>query len=1075
MFPPIQKLEVISGFQRLRYLGGLLITQNPQLVAVDGLYGLERADLRIDIIDNPLLCYSLDSLSDELFWQVKPFSFCVALSFTGKYIIFCVSQSRIGEEGIVMVSPKPTADRCSTRTCTHPTPCLNNGNCTNTTLPDITANEFVCRCPANFFGVGCQNIDVCSALQPCQNGGNCTVDLLSPSQFVCSCQPGTTGPSCEIVLSPCASSPCENGAACIDDSSTAGQFKCLCLPGFSGERCQSDVDDCESSPCLNGGTCYDGANSYSCECPPGFSGEQCQSQLVFCSRDSCANNGSCIDEVGGFSCVCLPGWTGPECQQNMNECVDEVCENGATCVDRPGSFTCLCGPGFTGQTCSDTIDFCSSNPCSGNGECSSTDSGFTCQCDPGYTGELCDQDIDECLSSPCSDSATCMHGIDHFTCICPPGTTGLLCDTPLDQCSSQPCLNDATCLEDSPGGFQCLCTPGFTGPFCETQLDFCVDDPCLNGGTCSISETGFECACPTGWLGPLCQFADSVTTKLTSCAVEGATDIFSESLSTIDSVAFTSESPAITTQYSLSSSALYFSSWVWQEEGTTGTIFSLTDTSDPTMLTSLVSDPEFSEVKLHYSGSGMSEQELTITNTPLSFRHWHHISISLSLSSISLAIDNRMMFNRPVANLHLPTDFNITIGRGGLRDQFIGIMRGAAAYDGEVDLSSLVECTLQCSAGDGYCQNGGTCYDQFTAQHLCSCAYGFTGPYCQYRNSRISFEGSGSASLPEPLGSQSSVDLDFKSTNTTGRIFSTSSPTFFTFVSVDGDTLLMTVLHCDGQTQMLSSPVSFEVPSRWHSVTLTSSPTSVSITLDRAPQSTLLLLNTTGCTTPAPTSIMLGGTVDHPPITGCVRHVLLNSAPLDSSQLVLSGGAQFGCTRDTAQFFSQSFLRLPTFLSPTSQTISFSLNTQSLVGVVYYSHRLPGDATGDDPVDFLAVHLSFGRLSLSYNLGQTTTVISTLVSVNDGDWHSVEVSLNGTMGVLTVDGVSRHDISPGPLSMLDTTASILLGGVPPSDRVSSFSEYFNFDGCVRDLEQNGTPTDLLTNTDSQNVRFGTCN
>ena len=145
------------------------------------------------------------------------------------------------------------------------------------------------------------------------------------------------------------------------------------------------------------------------------------------------------------------------------------------------------------------------------------------------------------------------------------------------------------------------------------------------------------------------------------------------------------------------------------------------------------------------------------------------------------------------------------------------------------------------------------------------------------------------------------------------------------------------------------------------------------------------------------------------------------------------------------------------------------------MGVVYYSHRLPGDATGDDPVDFLAVHLSFGRLSLSYNLGQTTTVISTPVSVNDGDWHSVEVSLNGTMGVLTVDGVSRNDISPGPLSMLDTTASILLGGVPPSDRVSSFSEYFNFDGCVRDLEQNGTPTDLLTNTDSQNVRFGTCN
>ena len=970
-----------------------------------------------------------------------------------------------------------TSDSCSTRTCAHPSPCLNNANCTNTTPADITANEYVCRCPANFFGVGCQNFDVCSALQPCQNGGTCTVDLLSPSQFVCSCPPGTTGASCEIVLSACASSPCENGATCRDDSTTAGHFDCLCLPGFSGETCQVDVDDCQSSPCQNGGTCLDGVNSYVCECPPGFSGEQCQSQLVFCSPDSCANNGSCTDEVAGFSCVCQPGWTGSQCQQNVDECLTDICDNGATCVDRPGSFTCLCGPGFTGQTCSDAIDFCASNPCSGNGECASTDSGFTCQCNPGYTGEFCDQDIDECVSNPCSDGATCMHGIDHFTCICPPGTTGLLCDTPLNQCSSQPCLNKGSCLDDNLGGFQCFCRPGFTGLLCETQFDFCVDDPCLSGGTCSTAESGFECSCPAGWSGSHCQFANSVTAKLSSCGVEGATDIFSEALSTTDSVAFTSESPAIVTRHSLTSNALFFSSWLWQEEGTSGTIFSIADTSDPAMLTSLVSDPEFSEVKLH---TGMGGQEMTITNTPLSFRHWHHISVSLSPSFLSLAIDNQLIFNRIISNLQLPTNFNITVGSGGNpSDQFIGIMRGAAVYDGAVGLSSLAECTLQCSAGEGYCLNGGRCYDQFTQNYLCSCVSGFTGPFCQHQNSRITFEGSGSASLPELLEPLSSVELDFKTTtNTTGQIFSTSSPTYFTSVAADGDTLLTTILHCDGETQTLalSSPVSFEILSQWHSVTLTNSPTSVSVSLDSSLPATLPLLNTstTGCTTPAPTSILLGGTVDRPPVVGCVRDILLNASPLNSSQLVLSNGATFGCSRDTAQFFGQSFLRLPPFLSPASQTITFSLNTRSSVGVVYYSHRLPGDATGDDPVDFIAVHLLSGRLSLSYNLGETTTVISVPVSVNNGEWHGVEVSLNGTMGVLTVNGISQQQTSPGPLNMLDTTASVLLGGVPSSNRVSSFSEYSNFNGCVRDLEQNGAPANLLVN-DSQNVRFGTCN
>ena len=972
-----------------------------------------------------------------------------------------------------MVAPEPTADRCSTRTCAYPSPCLNAGNCTNTTPPDITANEFSCSCPDSFFGVGCQNHDACSALQPCQNGGNCTVDLLSSRQFVCSCPAGTTGPSCEIILSSCVSSPCENGGTCRDDSSVAGGFNCLCLPGFSGGRCQVDIDDCETAPCQNGGTCLDGVNSYSCECPPGFSGEQCQSPLVFCSSDSCANNGSCVDEVAGFSCICQPGWTGAECQENLNECLNEVCENGATCVDRPGSFVCLCGSGFTGQTCGDVIDFCSSSPCSGNGVCSSTPSGPTCLCDPGFTGEFCDQDIDECLSNPCANGATCMHGINHFTCICPSDATGLLCDTPLNQCSTQPCLNDGTCLEDNLGSFQCLCRAGFTGAVCETRFDLCVDDPCLSGGTCSMSETGFECVCPTGWSGPRCQFSNSITAKLSSCGVEGATDIFSEILSTTDSVAFTSDSPAIVTQYSLAAESLYFSSWVWQEEGPSGTIFSLVDSSDPATLMSLVSDVEFSEVTLHYS---MGTQQLSITNTPLTARRWHHISLSLSSSLLSLAIDGQMMFNRLISNLQLPTSFNLTVGGGGLQDQFLGIMRGAAVYDGAVDLSTVEECTLRCAAGDGYCLNDGTCYDQFTENYLCSCAYGYTGPFCQFQNSRISFEGrSGSANLPELTVPVTSVELDFKTTNTSGQIFSTSSPTFSTSVGVDGNQLLTIILHCDGQTQQqtLLSPASFEELSQWHSVTLTSSPTAVTISLDSSPPATLSLLNTTNCSTPSPSSLLLGGTADSPPITGCVRDVLLDSSPLNSPQLVLTDGTQFGCSRDTAQFFGQSFLRLPPFLSPTSQTISFSLNTRSSGGVVYYSHRLPSDATVV-PIDFLALHLSLGRLSLSYNLGETTTVITAPVIVNDGGWHRVEVSLNGTMGVLTVDGVSQQETSPGPLNMLDTTASVLLGGVPLPNRVSSFTQYSNYDGCLVDLEQNGIPANLLNYTTSQNVRFGTC-
>ena len=66
----MQKLEVISGFQRLRYLDGLLITENPSLLAVDGLWGIDTVTSVVNIINNPELCYVLDSLSDKSFWQV---------------------------------------------------------------------------------------------------------------------------------------------------------------------------------------------------------------------------------------------------------------------------------------------------------------------------------------------------------------------------------------------------------------------------------------------------------------------------------------------------------------------------------------------------------------------------------------------------------------------------------------------------------------------------------------------------------------------------------------------------------------------------------------------------------------------------------------------------------------------------------------------------------------------------------------------------------------------------------------------------------------------------------------------
>lgn len=979
----------------------------------------------------------------------------------------------MAEGAFVSIDPEPSLEICSPRTCIDPIPCLNNGTCTDTSSPDIAVNDYSCGCRGGYFGIGCQNFDSCS-LQPCHNGGTCTVDQLNPRQFVCSCPPSTTGSLCEMILSPCSSSPCENGGICRDGVDTTQHFDCLCLPGFSGEVCEVDIDECSTSPCQNGGTCSDGVNSYTCQCPPDFSGVLCDSQVVFCMTDSCANGGSCVEEMDGFSCQCGPGWTGPECHDNINECLTEVCENGSTCMDRPGSFVCLCPAGFTGPACSDEIDFCLGSPCNGNGNCTSSPSGFDCLCDDGYTGKLCDKDIDECAQlNPCLNNATCIDGINHFTCICSARFTGLLCDTTIDNCVSNPCLNGGTCVENGTG-VQCICEAGFSGRVCETRINFCTDSPCFINGNCTNTDSGFECECPEGWSGTQCQFVNSVSTKLASCGIEGAVDIFSTVLLTQESVAFTPVSSPIEIQYSLSSEVLYYSSWVWQEEGTTGTIFSFTNSTD--IQVGLVSNTEFNEVTLYYSSPGLGEREISLTNTALTSSQWHHIAISLSSTECSLAIDTQtLLLDHNLSDLVLPQSGKFTVGGGGTKDQFIGIMRGAALYDGVIDLSAVKGCLVGCVGGDGHCQNEGTCYDQFSQHYLCQCTFGYSGPFCQYLNTRLSFEQGGSATLNGLQQPLSAVQLEFKSSSSTGQIFSHSTQTFLTSVSVNGSTLHTTVTHCDSHEQDINirsaqSPLD---NLKWHSVELsyTQNPDTIAISLDES-LPIVYTLTSANCSLPSTFPLVLGGGAREP-INGCLRDLIVNSSPLNPTLLQFTGEAQFGCKRDTVQFFGQSYLQLPQFLSPQQQTLTLTLNARSSEGVIYYSHRLPSDATGDNPIDFLALYLSSGQLRFSYNLGEDTTTITLPVTVDDGEWHVVEASLNGTMGVLTVDGQSVQGSAQGPLNMLDTTASVLLGGVPPSERVTSFSEYSNYDGCVQDLEQNGVTVDLQSFTSSQNVRFGT--
>ncbi|XP_065191393.1 protein eyes shut homolog [Sycon ciliatum] len=135
--------------------------------------------------------------------------------------------------------------------------------------------------------------------------------------------------------------------------------------------------------------------------------------------------------------------------------------------------------------------------CSGRAPCVVGAGSVNCECPVGYTGEQCEE-INECYAdilgqSPCLNSGQCQDGNCSFTCDCPPTYTGPICETAIDPCLGfTACQNGGTCYVGV-NGPACQCPLDFTGQYCETRLLTCRTVRYFGNTTCPPDRT-----CPTG-------------------------------------------------------------------------------------------------------------------------------------------------------------------------------------------------------------------------------------------------------------------------------------------------------------------------------------------------------------------------------------------------------------------------------------------------------------------------------------------------------------------------------------------------------------------------------------------------
>ncbi|XP_016085340.1 contactin-associated protein-like 4 [Sinocyclocheilus grahami] len=194
---------------------------------------------------------------------------------------------------------------------------------------------------------------------------------------------------------------------------------------------------------------------------------------------------------------------------------------------------------------------------------------------------------------------------------------------------------------------------------------------------------------------------------------------------------------------------------------------------------------------------------------------------------------------------------------------------------------------------------------------------------------------------------------------------------------------------------------------------------------------------------------------------GCLENVLYKDISVieraEELQVSIRGNVSFTCTEsiDVPVTFSSpgSFLALPWVSGGESASVALQFRTWNRAGLLMTFDLQHNAGT-------LWLYLSEARARLQiHKTGRIVTDITAGATLNDGQWHSLELAVRRGRLAVTLD---RTDSSTASTSFpVAPDSQLFLGGCPDTEDSSCRNPFNVFRGCMRLIRMGGALVDLI--------------